>query len=99
MASKRDFSRALNKLQLIARNSDWFIALFVLVGIGQSIYLGIVFFDSHFKTTLLHIWEHKQPRCIFTFSFSRRPCLGYLEYGCIKIRARSWCKEDFSSNK
>jgi len=70
MASRRDFSRALNKLQLIARNSDWFIALFVLVGIGQSNYLGIVFFDSHFKTTLLHIWEHKQPRYIFIFIFT-----------------------------
>ena len=68
------FPAPWNKLQLIARNCDWFIALFVLVGIGQSSYLGIVFFDSHFKTTLLHIREHKQPRrrrprYIFIFIF------------------------------
>ena len=32
----RDFSRASSELQVIARNSDWFIALFVPVVIGQS---------------------------------------------------------------
>ena len=30
------FSRALSKLQVIARNSDWFIALFAPVVIGRS---------------------------------------------------------------
>ena len=39
----RDFSRALNKLQVIARNCDWFIALFSPVVIGRSYYFGIVF--------------------------------------------------------
>ena len=34
----RDFSRALSKLLLIARNSDWFIALFTPVVIGRSNY-------------------------------------------------------------
>lgn len=28
----RDISRALRKLRLIARNSDWFIPLFVVIG-------------------------------------------------------------------
>ena len=32
----RDFSRALSKLQVIARNSDWFTARFAPVMIGQS---------------------------------------------------------------
>ena len=38
-----EFSRALNKLQVIARNSDWFMALFDLVVIGCSNYFGIGF--------------------------------------------------------
>ena len=33
---RRDFSRASSELQVIARNSDWFMALFVPVVIGQS---------------------------------------------------------------
>ena len=32
----RDCSRALSKLQVIARNCDWFIPLFVPVVIGRS---------------------------------------------------------------
>ena len=32
----RDFSRALSELQVIARNCDWFIALFAPVVIGRS---------------------------------------------------------------
>ena len=32
----RDFSRASSDLQIIARNCDWFIALFVTVVIGRS---------------------------------------------------------------
>ena len=32
----RDFSRASSKLQVIARNCDWFIALFVPIVIGRS---------------------------------------------------------------
>ena len=39
----RDFSRASSELQVIARNSDWFIALFVPVVIGQSDYFGFGF--------------------------------------------------------
>ena len=42
-ACTRDFSRALNKLQIIARNSDWLIALLTPVVIGQSNYFGIGF--------------------------------------------------------
>lgn len=38
----RDISRALRKLRLIARNSDWFIPLFVaLVVIGRINYFGV----------------------------------------------------------
>ena len=37
------FSRALSKLQEIARISDWFIALFAPVVIGRSNYVGIGF--------------------------------------------------------
>ena len=39
----RDFSRASSELQVIARNSDSFMALFVPVVIGQSDYLGFGF--------------------------------------------------------
>ena len=37
------FSSALSKLQIIARNSDWFITLFAAVVIGRSDYFGIGF--------------------------------------------------------
>ena len=41
---KHDFSRALSKLQVYARNSDWFIAMFAPVVIGRSnYYFGIGF--------------------------------------------------------
>ena len=39
----RDFSRALSELQIIARNCDWFIALFVPVVIGRSNCFGFGF--------------------------------------------------------
>mgnify|MGYP006862608481 CR=1 FL=1 len=39
----RDYSRALIKLQVIAKDSDWFIALFAPVVIGQCNYFGIRF--------------------------------------------------------
>ena len=32
----RDFSRALKKLQVIGRNSDWFVAVFAPVVIGRN---------------------------------------------------------------
>lgn len=41
-----DFSRTLRKLQIIAKGSDWFIALFASVVIGWSGYFGVSFFDS-----------------------------------------------------
>ena len=36
----RNFSRVLNKLRVISRNSGWFIALFALIVICRSNYLG-----------------------------------------------------------
>ena len=39
----RDFSRASSKLQVIARNCDWFIALFVPIVIGRSNCFGFGF--------------------------------------------------------
>ena len=47
------FSCTLSKLNLIAENSDWFIALFAPVVIGQSDYFWYWIFDSHMKTALL----------------------------------------------
>ena len=41
--SQRDFFRALNKLQGIACNSDYFIALFSPVVIGRVITLVLIF--------------------------------------------------------
>jgi len=43
LTSARDFSRPLKKLQVVDRNSDWFITLFALVLIGRTNYLGIGF--------------------------------------------------------
>ena len=40
---KRDFSRALSKCQIIARNCDWFIALFAPIVIGRSNCFGFGF--------------------------------------------------------
>ena len=42
----RDFSRALSKFQIIARNCDWLIALFVSVVIGRSNCFSLVFRQS-----------------------------------------------------
>ena len=39
----RDFSRAFSELQVIARNSDWFIALSAPVVIGRSNCFGFGF--------------------------------------------------------
>ena len=41
--STRDFSCALGKLHVIARNCDWFIALFAPVVIGRSNNFGVAF--------------------------------------------------------
>ena len=64
-----DFSRPLSKLQVIARNSDWFIAMFAPVVIGRSNY-----FDSHFKTSLLVgsiVWQVPQfENCIGCVKYS-----------------------------
>ena len=40
---QRDFSRASSELQVIARNCDWFMALFVRVVIGRSNCFGFGF--------------------------------------------------------
>ena len=40
---KRDFPGALSKLKIVARNSDWYIALFAPVVICRSNYFGIAF--------------------------------------------------------
>ena len=40
---KRDFSRALSELQIIARNCDWLIVLFVSVVIGWNNCFGFGF--------------------------------------------------------
>ena len=49
----RDFSRPLSKLQVIARNSDWFFALFAPVVICWRNYFWYWFFYSHLKTVLI----------------------------------------------
>ena len=49
----RDFSRASREFQVIARNSDWFMALFVPVVIGQSDYFGFSFSTVIWKALYL----------------------------------------------
>ena len=48
----RDFSCPLSEFQVIARNCDWFIALFAPVVIIRSNYFGFGLFCSHLKTVL-----------------------------------------------
>ena len=48
-----DFLRALGKLEVIASNSDWFIALFVKVVISLRNNFGLGFIDSLLKTALI----------------------------------------------
>ena len=43
------FSRALSELQVIARNSDWFLPLFAPVVIGRNNYFGIEIFLQSFE--------------------------------------------------
>ena len=52
----RDFSRASSELQVIARNCDWFIALFVPVVIGRSNCFGFGFSTVIWKP-LIVIWQ------------------------------------------
>ena len=52
----RDFSRALRKLTVTVRNSDWFITLFAPVVIGQGNWFGYCFFDSLWKTPLSRVY-------------------------------------------
>ena len=49
-----DFSHALSKLQIIARNCDWFIALFARCDWSELL-LWFWFFDSHLKTALIFV--------------------------------------------
>ena len=74
---------------MIARNCDWFMALFVPVVIGQSNCFGFGFFDSHLKTTLILTWVitrklHNIPLIFFTgtrtWSF---PFLFNVVFSCI----------------
>ena len=48
-ACTRDSSRAFSKLQVIARNSDWFTALFAPIVIGRTNYFGIGFLTVIWK--------------------------------------------------
>ena len=66
-----DFSRASSEFQVIARNSDWFMALFVPVVIGQSDYFGFGFFESHLKTALSMLSRV----CVCVFFFNEKQSL------------------------
>ena len=54
----RDFSRSLNKWQVIVRNSDRLIALFARVLIGRSDYFVIGFSTVIWKPLQYHTWFH-----------------------------------------
>lgn len=49
-----DFSHTLSKLQVIVRNSDWFINCFATAVIGWSNKFGIWFCNSHLNLTVLN---------------------------------------------
>ena len=48
------FSQASSKLQVIARNCDWFIALSAPVLIGRSNCFGFGFFQQSFENRFIH---------------------------------------------
>ena len=52
----RDFSRASSELQVIARNCDWFIALFAPVVFGRSNCFGFGFSTVIWKP--LYMWRN-----------------------------------------
>ena len=57
-----DFSRALTELQVIARNSDWFIALYAVV-IGRSNYsvgIGFSTLEKRFISKLSQFYNNVQ---------------------------------------
>ena len=56
LACGRDFSRALSKLQVIASDSDWFIALFSFVVIGRSNNFDIVFSQVVGNHAIISTW-------------------------------------------
>ena len=49
------FSRAWRRLRVFASSSDWFVALFESLVIGQSKYHCFWFYDAHLKTSLISI--------------------------------------------
>ena len=49
----RNFSRALSKFQVITRNSDWLVVLFVPVVIGRSNWSDILGFHTRDETAML----------------------------------------------
>ena len=59
----RHFSHALRKLQLIARNSDWFTLLFAPVVINIGIITLALVLDSRLKTALLWRWLRNHCLC------------------------------------
>ena len=76
-----DFSRALSELQVIARNYDWFVAMFAPVVIGRSNCFGFGF------STV--IWKPLYPSsCNKGFWFAGNPFAMYctcLQYGCYHV--------------
>ena len=56
---------------MIARNYDWFIALFVPVVIGRSNCFGFGFFDSRLKTALIMIIGFGDSLFYFILSWPR----------------------------
>ena len=70
-----DFSRALSKLQVIARYSNWFIVLFAPAVIGRSNYLALLLrqsFENHF-TVMIFIVPLKDPMN-FLLKYFSAPC-------------------------
>ena len=59
------FSRAWHRLHVFASNSDWFIALFQSVVIGQDNIFGFRFYDTQSKKTKIMLRELRRTRQIF----------------------------------
>jgi len=69
----RDFSRASSELQVIARNSDWFLALFLPVVIGQSDYFGFGFSTVIWNRSNCEVHEQSWPsKAYHTLAFCEK---------------------------
>ena len=89
----RDFSRASSELRVIARNCDWFMALFVPVVIGRSNCFGFGFSTVIWKPLYLLVWYQSFEFLNFFVSGGCGVLCAYYSWicgGCHQKRETRW---------